>query len=353
MLYSEEQEQALSYFDELDSILNQDLLQSNIVSALEAYFDIVEQNFESIVRAEALATICCALVESALFERNQHDAVEYIIDETLKSSRNPNMLNSVLYFAGESYPFSLDVMLERGMISELVQDLLNKDNEDGHLFSTMLLLCELCQSNLLASADLKLLREPLINKLLDIVEETQCGDETLNYMGIQLILAINAQFTGERQGVENMVIKVLGDRSETSKSFGENLLFMMNRGAKPAIQLLILKFLYALFTNDVTYDYFYTNDLRVLVDVIIRELYDLPDEEAELRRAYLEVLPPLVCNTQYPDILHKAQDIVCLLEELTTEQAHKSTTTEVQLIVEKVRLECSPVLISNFKQGDL
>lgn len=44
------------------------------------------------------------------------------------------------------------------------------------------------------------------------------------------------------------------------------------------MQLLILKVLYLLFTTPGTQEYFYTNDLRVLLDVFIRELVDLPDE---------------------------------------------------------------------------
>lgn len=42
--------------------------------------------------------------------------------------------------------------------------------------------------------------------------------------------------------------------------------------------LLILKILYLLFSTSSTSEYFYTNDLRVLVDVFIRELLDLPEE---------------------------------------------------------------------------
>ena len=46
------------------------------------------------------------------------------------------------------------------------------------------------------------------------------------------------------------------------------------------MQLLILKILYILFTTKGTSEYFYTNDLRVLVDVFLRELVDL-DEDSE------------------------------------------------------------------------
>ena len=44
------------------------------------------------------------------------------------------------------------------------------------------------------------------------------------------------------------------------------------------MQLLILKILYLLFTTPGTQEYFYTNDLRVLLDVFIRDLVDLPEE---------------------------------------------------------------------------
>lgn len=46
------------------------------------------------------------------------------------------------------------------------------------------------------------------------------------------------------------------------------------------MQLLVLKILYLLFTTQGTQEYFYTNDLHVLVDVFIRELVDL-DEDSD------------------------------------------------------------------------
>ena len=46
------------------------------------------------------------------------------------------------------------------------------------------------------------------------------------------------------------------------------------------MQLLVLKILYLLFSTQGTSEYFYTNDLQVLVDVFLRELVNL-DEESE------------------------------------------------------------------------
>ena len=50
---------------------------------------------------------------------------------------------------------------------------------------------------------------------------------------------------------------------------------------------MILKILYLLFSTSSTAEYFYTNDLRVLVDVFIRELLDLPEESEGVSRSGL------------------------------------------------------------------
>ncbi len=67
-----------------------------------------------------------------------------------------------------------------------------------------------------------------------------------------------------------------------------------------ALQTQILKLLYLFFTSSKTHlnEFFYTNDLYVLVDVMIRELWNLPEEQEELRHGYLRVLGPLLKNTQ-------------------------------------------------------
>lgn len=51
--------------------------------------------------------------------------------------------------------------------------------------------------------------------------------------------------------------------------------------------MLILKLLYGVFTTPSLYEYFYTNDLYVLVDISLRELCDLGDtKEAQTVSSY-------------------------------------------------------------------
>lgn len=101
------------------------------------------------------------------------------------------------------------------------------------------------------------------------------------------------------------------------KTFGENIILLINRegntrlnplfpwfngltqsAAETSLQLLTLKLLYLIFTTPSTYEYFYTNDLHVLVDILIRNLLDLPEEASALRHTYLRVLYPLLAHTQ-------------------------------------------------------
>jgi hypothetical protein len=116
----------------------------------------------------------------------------------------------------------------------------------------------------------------------------------------------------------NRVIKVLSVHGPHFRTFGENLILLLNRETETSLQLLILKLLYLLFTTKATYEYFYTNDLRVLLDVIIRNLLDLPNEVMPLRHTYLRVLSPLLAHTQLSQPPHyKREEILKVLRILS------------------------------------
>src|ERR1700712_5633248 len=106
----------------------------------------------------------------------------------------------------------------------------------------------------------------------------------------------------------NRVIKLLSVYGSSYMTFGENIILLLNRETETSLQLLILKLLYLLFTTRATHEYFYTNDLRVLLDVIIRNLLDLPNELISLRHTYLRVLYPLLAYTQLNSPPHYKKD---------------------------------------------
>lgn len=160
------------------------------------------------------------------------------------------------------------------------------------------LLYEICRSQKLEAGDLRAIDATFINHLFELVELSRnWDDDTYNYQVIKLIVALNEQFmvsgiaaTAAKPGAKksaasasNTVMTVLRTRLNASKTFGENVIFMLNRASSLdaedlCMQLLLLKLLYLLFTTKETSHYFYTNDLKVLVDIFIRELSDLPDD---------------------------------------------------------------------------
>lgn len=118
----------------------------------------------------------------------------------------------------------------------------------------------------------------------------------------------------------------------TYKTFGCNLILLLNRESETSLQLLILKLLYLLFGNLSTAEYFYTNDLHVLVDVILRNLIDLPHDSPAanaLRHTYLRVLHPILMHSQISKPPHyKREELLRLLHLLVTSGTHFAPVDE-------------------------
>lgn len=118
--------------------------------------------------------------------------------------------------------------------------------------------------------------------------------------------------------ITNKVIKTLSTSGSRYKTFGENIILLLNRESETSLQLLILKLLYLIFTTPSTYEYFYTNDLRVLLDIITRNLLDLPLSATALRHTYLRVLYPLLAHTQLRNPPHYKRDELSRLLAMMT-----------------------------------
>ncbi|KAI9345574.1 hypothetical protein BDR26DRAFT_893294 [Obelidium mucronatum] len=95
------------------------------------------------------------------------------------------------------------------------------------------------------------------------------------------------------------------------------------------VQRLIIRFLYIVLKTPETSTLFYTNDLKVILDVVLRESRAVAEEQEEvcglsstanftklyqLQQGYLNLLPPLLHNPQLQN--HKLNDVSCLLAEL-------------------------------------
>ncbi|BGP26258.1 hypothetical protein Rt10032_c10g4293 [Rhodotorula toruloides] len=226
-------------------------------------------------------------------------------------------------------------------------------------------LYEMCRVQKLTLDELSDFTFHFISHLFSLIERTRdAEDETFNYSLIKLIIALNEQFMvctvpaapkgsgklpppilptvvgkTKRERGPNTVLEVLKEKEHESKTFGENIIFILNRAdGTPdslCVSLLILKILYLLFTTSGTQEYFYTNDLCVLVDVFIRELYNLGEESEGLKHTYLRVLHPLLTNTQLRHYPYKRQELRRVLECLIAPSYYRDCDPTTRRLVER------------------
>ncbi|KAJ2465890.1 pre-rRNA processing, partial [Coemansia sp. RSA 2322] len=113
------------------------------------------------------------------------------------------------------------------------------------------------------------------------------------------------------------VVAILARRIDCCKTFTENLVFLLNRETDPATQVLILHMLYCILSDPDTLGILYTNDMYVLVDIIIRDLSNLSDSMQRLSQAYLCVVGSLLRNPVFLSTRHRLSDIeLCLVNML-------------------------------------
>lgn len=86
--------------------------------------------------------------------------------------------------------------------------------------------------------------EDLLHYLLDLVERTRTdADERLNYGVIKLLLTFNEQYmlhmaacrAARQYTPSNPLLSALSERPGASCTFGENLIFMLNRAGKNSL----------------------------------------------------------------------------------------------------------------------
>ncbi|PLW56531.1 hypothetical protein PCANC_01525 [Puccinia coronata f. sp. avenae] len=172
------------------------------------------------------------------------------------------------------------------------------------------LLYELCRVQKLKDETLELFSEQLIDNLFQLVELTRDQeDETFNYNLIKLIIALNEQFmlaglnhqpqkqtphasrhhrrrSHHASDVENnIIIRTMKRRLDESKTFGENLIFILNRASHSTSEGLCVSLL------------------------ILKISTYLPDESDDLRHTYLRVLHPLLTQTQLRSYPYKREEI--------------------------------------------
>ncbi|KZT64976.1 hypothetical protein DAEQUDRAFT_731946 [Daedalea quercina L-15889] len=379
-------ENAQQFWSELEDMLNisdgltlerLDATLRRFVSFCAAYH---EQYLQSPLQMEHA---CDLLIASELFQFHSQRMTKIICDDTQKATDPHEQLilyGILLAYGRRKDSFLRDQKRWQPLLPLLMDNVLvdvDPDVEDTFSGTTsggsgyqravavpieaklrtqsVRLLYEVCRVRKMTLQDLESFSDSFIDYLFDLVEQTRhMQDETFNYSVIKLIVALNEQFMvaglhshdengskhhSHKTENDNRVLQVLTARRGSSMTFGENMIFMLNRASRSpedlCMQLLVLKLLYLLFRTEGMAEYFYTNDLCVLVDVFLREIGNIDEDNESLRHTYLRVLYPLLTKTQLRSMPYKRAQIVHTLESLIENETIRDIDPTTKRLVQR------------------
>ncbi|KAJ5138519.1 uncharacterized protein N7515_003367 [Penicillium bovifimosum] len=341
------------FWDELQTIVSKPCdSEDQIDDALRAYLGITTRYKDEYLRSETDISRCSyKLFTSSLFASHA-DYVRRQMLYGLLQDDDPDTLHflaSFILFDGRQNEVVLQMLNEEGAFArllELIQAMRRADLDgDAGLHRLLMdLVYEMSRIQRIKIEDLVLVDDDFIRCLFDIIEYLSYDvTDPYHYPVIRVLLVLNEQFMISAHDpvdgrpsdqLTNKVIKTLSAYGGLYKTFGENIILLINREAETSLQLLTLKLLYLIFTTPSTYEYFFTNDLHVLVDILIRNLLDLPEEASALRHTYLRVLYPLLAHTQLRNPPHYKRDgLRRLLNVLVHGQISYGSDTEREKIL--------------------
>lgn len=326
-----------------------------IDDSLRSWLYLVSTCRDSYLHSEDDVASCSQmLIDSQIFCGNQ-DYVRTQIMHSLLQEDDPSALNVIANFLlldGRSDEATFKSMIDEGCFPKLVELIKSRRDDDRRLHRLLLeLMYEMARIERLRLDDLLCVDDDFVIYMFQLIEGLSDDvNDPYHYPIIRVLLVMNEQYmvaattaavdtSTPAVPITNRVIKILSLDGPSFRTFGENIILLLNRETETSLQLLILKLLYLLFTTKGTYEYFYTNDLRVLLDVIIRNLLDLPDESMALRHTYLRVLYPLLAHTQLSHPPHyKREEILKVLSILSGEgNVHFAPADETTLrLVDRV-----------------
>ncbi|XP_055682090.1 NCK-interacting protein with SH3 domain [Lutzomyia longipalpis] len=234
---------------------------------------------------------------------------------------------------------AVDILLGSVLPTELIQDMTSNSSNVERLKELAIMM------TMIFSIGLKMpvTHEDHFGKdfllfVLNIIESPPATDinEILPDVMINLVLSFNLQF----DHFANSVVLDAFREMRSAKTFTEKLLMLINRETDPVKMLKhttlavnsVLKMIVDLFGSPETAALFYSNDNKVLIDILVRQLSDL-NPENPLRRWYLELCRRILRNTDYADHTHRKQDLMKIFTRIFCEEM-ESSLKDQQLVRE-------------------
>lgn len=332
--------------------------ESKVNSALVTYLKMATDSYKEFIRIDQdLYRMALTLTESNLFklqkkfclskllsllnidllEMNMKFLISYIL--LCESKKNIHSLEIMIDFQGfnvfynnlyTEFAYLNKYGEDKGFTQEqLTNPALNELNDidaeivdEMHQISTVLMdllfqIFKFCKCNITA---LQLIDDFFVYFMMSSMRSDVTTD-LFNNAQFKLILVLNEQYMmfARKYEIENKIFKYLINGT-ISKKFTELLLLTFNRSEDVSIKIMMCKVLYLILTtteDGIAMNFFYLNDLHVFVDVMLRELQDISENEEVLRNTFLRVLLPLLKNTELSKTQYRRADIVKLLRYLT------------------------------------
>ncbi|KAK0166236.1 hypothetical protein PV328_004676 [Microctonus aethiopoides] len=220
------------------------------------------------------------------------------------------------------------IMLNSILPMELARDMSSNPRNVPKLnYSSLLLTMIFSMGESMPVTHLEHLGSDFISFLLDLIEDPPDTDldDQIPDLFINLILSYNLQFTKS----ENIVLDALNDKTN-AKVFTQKILFLFNREEdpvrifdhEPAPPHSVLKLFIDLFGCELTASLFYTNDIKVLIDIVLRQLFDIPP--GDKRRLYLELCRRVLRTSGYDEHRHRSEDLLKCFTRIFCEEGAES-----------------------------
>lgn len=208
------------------------------------------------------------------------------------------------------------------LTTELATELQININDVQRSSYVCLLLSMLFSTGEAAPANLQdFMDAKFMNFVFDTIESGE-HDEQLTNLLVQFVLAFNLHFLRK----DNLVMHVLAER-RTAKVFTEKILLLFNRDEDP-VQMLdhdpkppnsIMKLLQDMYNDPGTATILYTNDAKVLIDIVLQHIVDLPAGD-KLRSAHLKLLQLYFQTSDYVEHRHRYTELKECLRRIEREE---------------------------------
>lgn len=216
----------------------------------------------------------------------------------------------------------------------------DRENFTKMCYSSLLLVMLFSAGELLPVTHYDQLGEDFVSFLLDFIEDPPDDEdaEQLPDLFVKVLLAYNLHF---QDPSTNILMTVLAKRGQC-KSFSEKIMLLVNRGADPVKVLdhktdapdSLLKFMLDVFSSQITSQIFYTNDMMVLIDIIVRQLTDLSPGD-RVRTENLLLIFKIFKNTSYWEHRHRVSDLETVFGRISLEE--DSASLRDQSIVQEIQ----------------